>query len=96
MAKFPPLETVPVTSLVTVTQTAVGCGIGLLLAQRLSRNAQRNTAFALFAVGAVSVAPLVFDLFAKRRNRPGSESVMRRRLESIRHDSGIVEEAEIF
>jgi hypothetical protein len=47
-------------------------------------------------VGAVSVAPLIIDLIAKRRNRPGSERVMRRRLESIRHDSGISEEAEIF
>jgi len=96
MAKIQPLDTVPVASLLTVTQTTVGCGIGLLLAQRLGRAAQRNTAFALFAVGAVSVAPLILDLIAKRRNRPGSERVMRRRLESIRHDSGIAEEAEIF
>jgi len=90
------LDTVPVTSLVTVTQTAVGCGIGLLLAGRLSRSAQRITALALFTVGVVSVAPLVVDLISKRRNRPGSERVMRRRLESIRHDSGISEDAEIF
>lgn len=96
MAKLQPLDTVPVTSLVTVTQTTVGCGIGLLLAQRLGRAAQRNTAYALFAIGAVSVAPLILDLIVKRRNRPGSERVMRQRLESIRHDSGIAEEAEIF
>ena len=96
MAKHQHLDPVPVTSLVTVTQTAVGCGIGLLLAGRLGRSAQRNTALALFAIGAVSVAPLVVDLIAKRRNRPGSERVMRRRLESIRHDPGISEGEEIF
>jgi len=96
MAIHQHLDAVPVTSLVTVTQTAVGCGIGLLLARRLGRSAQRNTALALFAVGLVSVAPLVVDLIARRRNRPGSERVMRRRLESIRHDSGISEDAEIF
>jgi len=96
MAKHQHLDTVPVTSLVTVTQTAVGCGIGLLLARRLGRVAQRNTALALFAVGAVSVAPLILDLISRRRNRPGSERVMRRRLESIRHDAGISEDVEIF
>jgi hypothetical protein len=96
MPKPQHLDSVPVTSLVTVTQTAVGCGIGLLLAGRLSRSAQRNTAMALLSVGAVSVAPLVIDLISRRRNRPESERGMRRRLESIRHDSGISEDAEIF
>ena len=96
MAKFQQLDQVPATSLVTVTQTAVGCGIGLLLARHLGRTAQRNTALALFAVSLVSVAPLVIDLITRRRNRPGSERVMRRRLESISHDSGLSEDAEIF
>jgi len=96
MAKHQHLDTVPLTSLVTVTQTTVGCAIGLLLAGRLRRPAQQITALALFAVSAVSLAPLVVDLISRRRNRPGSERVMRRRLESIRHDPGISEEAEIY
>jgi hypothetical protein len=96
MPKPPQLDPVPITSLMTVTQTAVGCGIGLLLASRLNRSAQRITALALFSVGVVSAAPLIADLISRRRNRPGSERVMRRRLESIRQDSGISEDAEIF
>ena len=96
MAKPQYLETVPVTSLMTVTQTAVGCGIGILLAGHLNRSARKITALALFSVGIVSAAPLIVDLISRRRNRPGSERVMRKRLESIRQDSGISEDAEIF
>jgi len=96
MTKSRPLDSVPITSLVTVTQTAVGCGIGLLLAGRLSRSAQRFTALALFSVGAVSLVPLVIDLVSKRRNRPESERGMHRRLESIRRAYGVSDEPETF
>jgi hypothetical protein len=96
MTKIPPLEHGPVLSLVAVTQTAVGCGVGLLLAGKLGRTAQRTTALALFSVGVISTVPLVVDLFAKHHNRPESERGMRRRLESIREDSGFSEDAEVF
>ena len=96
MTKIPPLEQGPVISLVAVTQTAVGCGVGLLLAGKLGRTAQRTTALALFSVGVISTVPLVVDLFSKRLNRPHSERGMRRRLASIRGDSGFPEDAEVF
>lgn len=96
MPKLPPLEQGPVISLVAVTQTAVGCGIGLLLAGKLGRAAQRTTAIVLFSVGVASTVPLVVDLFSKRFNRPDSDRGMRRRLASIRGDSGFSEDAEVF
>ena len=96
MTKMPPLEPVPVLSLVAVTQTAVGCGVGLLLAGKLGRTAQRTAALALFSVGVISTVPLVVDLFSKHHNRPESERGMRRRLESIRDDSGFSEDVEVF
>ena len=86
----------PVTSIVAVTQTAVGCGLGLLLAGKMDAKAQRNTAIALLSLGAVSTLPMVVDFFTKRINRPESARGMRRRLESIRQDSGFSENADVF
>ena len=94
-----PLKTqdiVPVTSLVAVTQTALGFGAGLLLAGTMRRSAQKATAIAMLSVGVISTVPLVVDLVAKCMNKPGSERGMRRRLASIRDDSGISEDAEVF
>ncbi len=78
----------PVQSLAAVTQTAVSCGIGLLLATKLQRNAQRTTAFAMLGVGALATLPLVYELVARRLSGPKTERGMRRTLDTIRHDSG--------
>lgn len=85
----------PVQSLVTITQTAVSCGIGLLLASKLQRNTQRNAAYAMLSVGALSTLPLVYDLVSRRIKGPNTERGMRRTLESIRDDSGISDDVEI-
>jgi len=85
----------PVQSLVTITQTAVSCGIGLLLAGKLQRNAQRTTAWAMISVGALSTLPLVYDRVSRKIAGPKTERGMRRKLESIREDSGFADDAEI-
>jgi hypothetical protein len=85
----------PVQGLVTITQTAVSCGVGLLLASKLQRNAQRNTAWAMLTVGALSTLPLVYDLISRKVAGPKTERGMRRTLESIREDSGFADDAEI-
>ncbi len=91
------IENLPVTSIVAVTQTAVGCGIGLLLAGRMREKAQRNTAIAMLSLGIVSTLPVILDFFTKHLNRPESARGIRRRLESIRQDSGFSSEnADIF
>ena len=91
---LPSLKTpdhVPVTSLVAVTQTALGFGAGLLLAGRMPRSVQKATAVAVFSVGVISTLPLVFDVVSKCLNRPGSARSMRRRLASIRRGAGVEE-----
>ncbi len=85
----------PVQSLLTITQTAVSCGIGLLLASKLQRNTQRNAALAMLSIGALSTLPLVYELIARRIKGPNTERGMRRTLESIRDDSGVVDDAEV-
>lgn len=89
-------DAVPATSLLALTQTAIGCGVGLLIARKLAPTRQTQTAAALLSVGILSSLTLAFGLFSKRWNRPESRRGMRRRLASIRDDSGLAGEAEIF
>ena len=87
---------VPVQALATVAQSALGCGLGILLAGWLRRDARRNTAITLFSVGALCTLPLVYELVSRRLRGPSTERGMRRTLDSIRRDSGILEDADGF
>src|SRR5580692_5954365 len=80
---------VPVTGLVAVTQTAIGFGAGLLLAGKMGRVAKNVTAIAVLSLGAVSVFPLVMEVVSQFVNKPGGKREMRKRLASIRRDSGV-------
>jgi hypothetical protein len=88
-------------SLVTITQTAVGFGIGMLLANKLPRSAQRNTAIAMLSVGALTTLPLIIEAISRRVQGPTTERGMRRTLATIRddaglYDTGVPSDAEIF
>ena len=87
---------IEVASLVAVTQAAVGCGIGLLLANRFKATARKVTGWIMVSLGVASVTPVLVGYFARTANRPGSARAMRRRLDSIRHDSGFSENADVF
>jgi hypothetical protein len=84
------------TSLLAITQTAVGCGIGLLIAGKLGRPAQKTTATTMLSIGALLALPVVVMAIIRTVNRPESARGMRRRLDSIRRDSGFPDEAEIL
>src|SRR5690349_4139493 len=76
------------TGLLSVTQTAVGCGIGLLIAGKLRRPAQKTTAATLFSVAFLLAIPALVAATIRIANRPESERGSRRRLNTIREDSG--------
>src|SRR5258707_3809544 len=82
------------TSLLAITQTAVGCGIGLLIAGKLGRPAQKTTATTMLSIGALLALPVVVMAIIPAVNRPESARGMRRRLASIRRDSGFPAAAE--
>lgn len=85
------------TSLLSITQTAVGCGIGLLIAGKLGRPAQKTTGTTMISIGALLAVPVVTLAIIRAINRPNSERGMRRRLATIRQDSGLLpDEAEIL
>ncbi len=89
-------DALPLDGLLTLTRTAFGLGVGLLVAERLNRPARQATAIALVSVGTLAVIPLLVKLALERINRPESERGMRRRLRSIRGDSGYGAEHDIY
>jgi hypothetical protein len=83
-------------SFLIVTQTAVGCAVGLLLAGKIGRPAQKTTAATLLGLGALLALPALVDAVTNAVNGPGSERGERRRLERIRTNSGLPDDAEIL
>lgn len=91
-----PTDPVPLTTLVAVMQAALGCGIGLLLAGKLRRPAQKAVAATMISVALASTAPIIIELLGRYYQGPTSPRGVRRRLDSIRHDSGVSDDAEVF
>lgn len=82
-------QNLPVTGVAAFSQAAVGFGIGLLLADKLGANARKITAIALIGAGAASVLPFVAGVANAVATRPESSREMKRRLASIRQDTGL-------
>lgn len=58
--------TLPEIMLIGGTRVALGAGIGLLLAERLSDDQRRGAGWALLAVGALSSIPLAMNVLGKK------------------------------
>lgn len=56
---------IPEIGLIAGTRMALGAGLGLLLADKLSSDQRRGAGWALFAVGVLSTFPLVMDVIGK-------------------------------
>ena len=89
-------ETLPLDGLLSLTRASFGLGVGLLIAERLNRPARQATAIALVSLGTLAVIPLLVKMAMARINRPESDRAMRRRLRSIRGDSGYGSEHDIY
>jgi hypothetical protein len=89
-------EQTPLGNLMTLTRTALGLGIGMLVADKIGRSARQTTAIALMSVGALAAVPFLVKVAMARINRPESERGSRARLRSIRSDSGYRSEVDIY
>ena len=58
--------TVPELALIGSTRIALGAGIGLLLAQRITRRQRKAAGLALLGFGAITTIPLVMEVLGKR------------------------------
>jgi ABC-type molybdate transport system permease subunit len=86
----------PAAALLTISQTAIGCGIGILLADKISENKRNTAAVAMLLLAIAATAPALVGVVADLINGPQSKLGMRRRLRSIREDSGLQAEEEIL
>lgn len=86
----------PVDGLLTLTRTAVGLGIGILMADKIKRPVRQVAAIALVSVGALAAVPVLLRIALARINRPESERGSRARLRSIRGDSGYSTDHDIY
>lgn len=84
-------ENLPVSGTIAVTQAAAGCGLGLLLADKMSKKARRRTSAMLLTAGVMIAVPVVASFVMRLRNRPHSRSHAQRQLESIREGEGLTE-----
>ena len=83
-------------SLLAVTQTAVGCGLGLLLGGKMSAQARKATAFTLLGVGALLAVPAIVEAIGDAIAGPDTARGARKSLDSIRRASGLPDDAEIY
>ena len=89
-------EDLPVAPLLVVTRTAIGLGLGILLADKIKPAVRQVTAITLLAIGALAAAPWLVKITIGQINRPESEWGSRARLRSIRGDSGYSSDNDIY
>ena len=99
MNSVPPkaLDRYPALGLLAVPRAALGCGIGMMVANKFQRPTVRQvTAITLLSLGVLGSMPWVVRSVIDVVNRPESERGMRQRLDSIRSSSGFDTETEMF
>lgn len=84
-------ENLPVSGVVALSQVAIGIGVGLLLSERIPRRARRTVAVTLLGAGVAAFVPVIWAVAANLSNHPSSSRRMRKKLESIRYDSGFAD-----
>ncbi len=89
-------EQVPLDSLLTLTRTAFGLGLGILVADKIKQPARQAAAIVLVSIGALAAVPLLVKVALERINRPESDRGSRARLRSIRGASGYPNETGIY
>jgi hypothetical protein len=86
----------PADSLLTLTRTAVGLGIGMLMAGKIKQPVRQAAAIALVSVGALAAVPFLIKIALERINHPESERGNRALLRSIRGASGYSTDRDIY
>ncbi len=74
MAKRPTSMGMPELAMVAGTRAALGAGLGLLFAKRLSEDQRKAIGWTLVAVGALSTIPLGIDVLSRRQNDAVAET----------------------
>ena len=89
-------EELPVAPLLVITRTAIGLGLGILIAERIKPPLRQATAITLLAIGMLAAAPWLVKITVGQINRPESDWGSRARLRSIRGDSGYTSDNDVY
>jgi hypothetical protein len=87
-------EQLPVDPLLVVTRTAIGFGLGMLMADKIKPSIRQAAAITLLAIGALAATPWLVKITVGQINR--SEWGSRARLRSIRGDVGYGSDNDIY
>src|ERR1043166_2565295 len=87
-------EDLPVAPLLMLTRTAIGFGLGILVADKMKPPLRQATAITLLAIGALAAAPWLVKITIGQIDQ--SEWGSRARLRSIRGDSGYTSENDVY
>jgi hypothetical protein len=83
-------------TMLVLTRTAFGLGLGMLMADKIKRPIRRAAAVALLSIGTLAAVPFFLKLALEQINRPESKRGQRARLRSIRGDSGFRSDSNIY
>ena len=89
-------EQLPIDPLLAVTRTAIGIGVGILMADKIKPSIRQAAAIALVTIGALAAAPWLVKITLGQITRPESEWGSRARLRSIRGDPGYTSDNDIY
>jgi hypothetical protein len=89
-------EDLPVAPLLVLTRTAIGLGLGILMAEKIKPPLRQTAAIALLAIGALAAAPWLLKITLGQITRPETEWGSRARLRSIRGDAGYTSDNDIY
>lgn len=84
------------TSMAAAAEMAVGVGAGLLVADQLGRSARQRIGVIALVAGLAATIPLLIGAGVRVNRELGEGRRTRRRLETIRHDSGFPEDGDFY
>jgi hypothetical protein len=84
------------TSLAAAAEMAVGVGAGLLVADQLGKGTRQRLGLVALIAGLAATVPLLIGAGVRVNRELGEGRRTRRRLETIRHDSGFAEDGDFY
>jgi hypothetical protein len=74
-----------------IAPAAVGCAVGLLLADRLKGRPRQRVASGLFAISALATLPLAIDYLGKTLDHPAFRRSRQRKIDCIRQGGAFLD-----
>lgn len=84
------------TSVAAAAEMAVGVGAGLLVADQLGKSARQRIGVVALVAGLAATIPLLIGAGVRVNRELGEGRRTRRRLETIRHDSGLPDDGDFY